>query len=190
MCIDLQMLSAYMDGELKEPYRTQVEEHLEHCAACRKLLQNMEDLERRVQAASFDEAELGKNKEAIFQKLDNKYFKNRTNISFFRRKIQMSVPTMITAAAAATFIFVGGFFFFGSNASQTEDILPSFSVNADSENVRFVSSTSDSLDNYTLEQILQYLDQKGYQVDISIKGLQPLKVVDEEVPVEKVEANN
>ena len=32
MCIDSQMLSAYLDGELPEPYRTQVEEHLEHCA--------------------------------------------------------------------------------------------------------------------------------------------------------------
>ena len=37
MCIDLQMLSAYMDGELKEPYRTQVKEHLDHCVACRTI---------------------------------------------------------------------------------------------------------------------------------------------------------
>ena len=87
----------------------------------------------------------------------------------------MSIPTAITAAAAAVFIFVGGFVFFGSNAKETNDILPSFSVNADSENVRLVSSGKNSLDDYTLEEILQYLDGKGYQVDISIKGLQPLE---------------
>ena len=44
MCIDSQMLSAYLDGELPEPYRTQVEEHLEHCAACRKHLEDMKAL--------------------------------------------------------------------------------------------------------------------------------------------------
>ena len=61
------------------------------------------------------------------------------------------------------------------NREETNDILPSFSVNADTENVRLVSSGKNSLDDYTLEEILQYLDGKGYQVDISIKGLQPLE---------------
>ena len=53
MCIDLQMLSAYMDGELKEPYRTQVKEHLEHCAACRNLLENMKKLDEKIQKDTF-----------------------------------------------------------------------------------------------------------------------------------------
>ena len=81
----------------------------------------------------------------------------------------------ITAAAAAVFIFVGGFALFGSNTKETNDILPSFAVNAESENVRLVSQGKTSLEDYTLEEILQYLDSKGYQVDISIKGLQPLE---------------
>lgn len=174
MCIDLQMLSAYMDGELKEPYRTQVEEHLEHCGACRNLLDNMKALDERVTKDTFSEAELNRNKDAIFKKLDAKYFGEGKHVSFFRRRIQVSVPAAITAAAAAVFIFVGGFAFFGSNVNETNDILPSFSVNAESDNVRLVSSKS-SLDDYTLEEILQYLDGKGYQVDISIKGLQPLE---------------
>ncbi len=175
MCIDLQMLSAYMDGELAEPYRTQVEEHLLHCATCRNLLHSMEGLDRRIQDDSFSEEELDRNKEAVFEKLDNKFFREKNRISIFRRRIQMSVPAMIATAAAATFIFVGGFVLFGSNAGQTSDILPSFNVNAGAENVRYVSN-SDSLDNYSLEEILQYLDSRGYNVDISIKGLQPLEV--------------
>ncbi len=175
MCIDLQMLSAYLDGELKEPYKTQVEEHLSHCAACRNLLAGMRGLDRVIQSDSFSESELDRNKDAIFKKLDNKLFTERKKISIFRRKLQMSVPAMIATAAAATFIFVGGFMLFGSNASQTSEILPSFNVNADSENIRHVSNR-ESLDNYSLEEILQYLDSKGYNVDISIKGLQPLEV--------------
>ena len=61
--------------------------------------------------------------------------------------------------------------FFGSNASQTEQILPSFSVHADSSNVQFVSQRTKGLDQYSLEEILAYLDSKGYDVDISIKAL-------------------
>ena len=175
MCIDLQMLSAYMDGELKEPYRTQVEEHLEHCAACRNLLEGMRALDKKLEKDTFSSDELNRNKDAIFKKLDYKFFTEGRKVSFFRRKIQMSVPAAITAAAAAVFIFVGGFALFGSNTKETNDILPSFAVNAESENVRLVSQGKTSLEDYTLEEILQYLDSKGYQVDISIKGLQPLE---------------
>ena len=175
MCIDLQMLSAYMDGELKEPYRTQVEEHLEHCAACRNLLEGMRALDKKLEKDTFSPDELNRNKDAIFKKLDSKFFSEGRKVSFFRRKIQMSVPAAITAAAAAVFIFVGGFALFGSNTKETNDILPSFAVNAESENVRLVSQGKTSLEDYTLEEILQYLASQGYQVDISIKGLQPLE---------------
>ena len=91
MCIDLQMLSAYMDGELKEPYRTQVKEHLEHCAACRNLLENMKKLDEKIQKDRFSEEELNRNKDAIFKKLDAKCFGNGKQISFFRRKICFSI---------------------------------------------------------------------------------------------------
>lgn len=177
MCIDAQMLSAYLDGELKEPYKTQVEEHLEHCSACKKHLDDFMHLAKRIQLDSISEELLSSKKEAIFDKLDKKYFDGNKKVNFFRRRVEMSLSSMVTAAAAVVFIFIGGFMFFGTNQSQTDDILPSFAVQADSQNVRFVSSGNEaSLDDYTLEEILQYLDSKGYQVDISIKGLQPLDV--------------
>lgn len=174
MCIDSQMLSAYLDGELKEPYRTQVMEHLDHCAACRKHLDDMMALSDRVSNTAYTNEELSRKKDAMLEMLDKKYFQDN-KISFFRRRFEMSLPQMVTAAAAVVVIFVCGFMFFGSNPSQTDDILPSFAVQADSQNVRLVSSKAGSLDDYTLEEILQYLDAKGYQVDISIKGLQPIE---------------
>ncbi len=174
MCIDSQMLSAYLDGELKEPYRTQVEEHLEHCAACRKHLEDMRSLDRRIKDADFPEEMLMRSKDRIFDLLDSKYFQNGRKVSFIRRRLEISLPSLITAAAAVVFIFIGGFMFFGTSSDQTEDILPSFQLQADSSNVRFVSDST-GLENYTLEEILQYLDSKGYKVDISIKGLQPLE---------------
>ncbi|MBO8436423.1 MAG: zf-HC2 domain-containing protein [Spirochaetes bacterium] len=174
MCIDSQMLSAYLDGELPEPYKTQVEEHLEHCPACRKHLCDMKDLDERIKAASFSDEILLRNKDKIFSLLDKKYFEKGKKISFLRRRLEVSVPSLVTAAAAVVFIFIGGFMFFGTSSDQTKDILPSFAMQADSSNVHYVSD-NDGLENYTLEEILQYLDSKGYNVDISIKGLQPLE---------------
>lgn len=176
MCIDAQMLSAYMDGELKEPYKTQVEEHLEHCGACKKHLENLMKLSEKVKKDSDSDEKLSEKKDAIYEMLDKKYFASDKKVNFFRRKVEFSLSSMVTAAAAVVFIFIGGFMFFGTNQSQTDDILPSFAVQADSQNVRFVSSEKEaSLDDYTLEEIMQYLDSKGYKVDISIKGLQPLE---------------
>ncbi len=174
MCIDSQMLSAYLDGELPEPYRTQVEEHLEHCAACRKHLCDMKALDERVKAATFSDELLLRNKDRMFSLLDKKYFESGKKVSFIRRRLEVSVPSLVTAAAAVVFIFIGGFMFFGTSSEQTEDILPSFALQADSSNVHYVSDNV-GLENYTLEEILQYLDSKGYNVDISIKGLQPLE---------------
>ncbi|MGD8113841.1 MAG: anti-sigma factor family protein, partial [Sphaerochaetaceae bacterium] len=34
MCLDDQILNTYLDGELVEPWKTQVEEHLKYCTAC------------------------------------------------------------------------------------------------------------------------------------------------------------
>lgn len=175
MCIDDQMLSCYMDGELKEPYLTQVKEHLEHCAACRSRLEELKSLSEKIKDACIGNEDLLRNKDKIYSLLDSKFFESKRKRSFFRRRIELGMPSLITAAAAVIFIFVGGFMFFGSNQGQTEEILPSFSVNADPQNVQFVSSKGSSLDDYTLEEILQYLDQKGYQVDVSIKGLSPIE---------------
>ena len=174
MCIDDQMLSAYLDGDLKEPYNAQVKEHLSYCQACRERLEDFKRLSDDVKSLKLDESEVNRNKDRIFSLLDKKYFQSGNKVSFIRRRLEISLPSLITAAAAVVFIFIGGFMFFGTSSEQTEDILPSFAMQADSTNVHYVSDTA-GLENYTLEEILQYLDSKGYNVDISIKGLQPLE---------------
>lgn len=176
MCIDAQMLSAYLDGELKEPYRTQVEEHLEHCLACRNHIADMKAVGDRMRESDYKAEVLNRRKDDIFQMLDRKYFQDGKKVSFIRRRFEISMPSLVTAAAAVVFIFVGGFMFFGSSSEQTADILPAFAVQADSSNIRYVSDEA-TLDNFTLEEILRYLDDKGYNVDISLKGLQPLETV-------------
>ncbi len=172
MCIDDQMLSAYLDGELKEPYLSQTKEHLSYCHACSERLEGLSRLSGKIRDLKFDDEVLCRNKGKVFSALEEKYFSSTKRKSFFWRKIEMSLPSLITAAAAVVFIFVGGFMFFGSNAAQTEQILPSFSVHANSDNIQFVSQhTSNSLEQYSVEEILDYLDSLGYEVEISLKSL-------------------
>lgn len=174
MCIDDQMLSAYLDGELSEPFCSQVEEHVGYCQACKERLGQLKALSLRIKDAAVPAEQLLGNKDKVFGLLEQKCFSSKRR-NFFRRKIEMGLPSMITAAAAVIFIFVGSFVFFGTNQSQTEEILPSFAVRADAQNVQFVSQKKEGLDNYTLEEILQYLDQKGYSVDLTLKGITPME---------------
>ncbi len=173
MCIDAQMLSAYLDDELREPYKTQVEEHLEHCPACRRHLDGMSAIGSKLRQSEYPDELLDRKKDEIFNLLEKKYFKEGRKVNFIRRRLEVSMPALVTAAAAVVFIFVGGFMFFGTSEEQTGNILPSYAVEADSSNIRYVSDQA-TLDSFTLEEILRYLDDKGYNVDISLKGLQPL----------------
>ena len=123
---------------------------------------------------SLSEEEKNRNRDKISSLLEEKCFSGGKR-SLLRRKIELSVSGLVTAAAALVFVFIGGFMFFGTSDEQTGEILPSFAVQAGNGSVRYVSDAA-SLDNFTLEEILHYLDSKGYNVDISIKGLQPLEM--------------
>lgn len=176
MCIDSQMLSAYLDNELSEPYKSQVEEHLSHCQACQKHLEKMKELSNSVLLTSFPEEKLNRKKDAVLKMMDNQYFSSKKKIGFFKKKVLVSIPLVVTTAAAVVgLIFITSFVSFGKDQAQTESIVPSFPVRADQGNVKFVSTKGNGLEEYTLEEILQYLDQKGYSVDISLKGLQTIE---------------
>jgi len=175
MCIDEQLLSTYLDGELEEPFKSQTEEHLSYCSACRSRLEKLKSLDDVAKSITPSEDELCQHKAQILENLDKKYFSEKSKVSIFRRKVEIGLSSMITAAAAVVVVFIGGFVLFGTSRGQTSEILPSFAVPADSENIRFVSSSGKGLDAYSLEEILKYLDSKGYNVDISIKGITPIE---------------
>ncbi len=177
MCIDEQLLSAYLDGEAPEPYRTQVSEHLSYCSACRIRLEKAAFIDKKVKEATLSVEDLERKKDSTFSFLEKKYFSNDSKkLSFFHRKVVMGIPSLVTAAAGLIIVFIGGFVLFGTNSEQTQEIVPSFNIHADSSNLQYVSQNqAKSLDSFSLEEILQYLDQKGYDVDISIKGLKPIE---------------
>lgn len=176
MCVDDELLNTYLDGELQEPWRTQVEQHLGYCNACRGRLEQLKALDHTMQSASLTEEEIQGRQEKVLSYFEKNRFGNK-KIRLFARRVQVRlVPALLTSAAAFVIVFIGAFVLFGTNSKQAEEILPGVAAPVDSANVRQVSDVKQkTLDDYSLEQIVQYLDSKGYAVKLEVKAVQPIQ---------------
>ena len=58
MCLDDQILNTYLDKELSEPWKSQVEEHLSYCQSCRTRYQNFLKISDAVKSAELTADEI------------------------------------------------------------------------------------------------------------------------------------
>ncbi|MFA6845049.1 MAG: zf-HC2 domain-containing protein [Sphaerochaetaceae bacterium] len=176
MCVDDELLNTYLDGELQEPWRTQVEQHLSYCNACKGRLEHLRALDAKLRAADLTDEDIRSHKDRVMSYFEKGRFSNK-KLSLFKRRVQVRlVPALLTSAAAFVVVFIGAFVLFGTNSGQTEQILPGVAVPVDSANVRQISEIKPAtLDNFTLEQIVQYLDAKGYAVKLELKAVTPIE---------------
>lgn len=180
MCLDDQILNTYLDGELAEPWKTQVEEHLSYCPACKARYEQLQKLHEVISGAVLSEEEIAPHQAKVLSFIEHNYLDKHKKVSFFRRKLKVGIPTIITAAAAFVVVFIGAFVLFGTSGEQTAEIIPGMTMNVDSTNIMQVRASdnitaSRTLDSYSLEEILKYLDGKGYDVDVRLKGITPLE---------------
>ncbi len=96
-------------------------------------------------------------------------------MSFFQKKLNVGIPALLTSAAAFVVVFVGAFVLFGTNARQTAEILPEVSPLVNQGNIVQVRATdnagsSRTLDDYSLEEIMTFLNTKGYDVDVTLRA--------------------
>ena len=178
MCVDDELLSTYLDGELEEPWRTQVEEHIGYCNACRQRLEQLKQLHERVVDAVLSDGDIQFRQDRVLAFFEKSRFPSgNKKMHIFRKKVQVKlVPALITTAAAFVVVFIGAFVLFGTNADQGQDILPGVATPIDSANVRQVSDMqSVTLDSFSLEQIVQHLDAMGYAVKLEVKAVKPLE---------------
>lgn len=174
MCLDDQILNTYLDGELAEPWKTQVEEHLGYCPACKARSERLAALQRTIQSAVLTDKEIEPHRRKVFSYMENNYFNGKRKVSIFRKKLNVSIPALLTSAAAFVVVFVGAFVLFGTNGQQTAEILPEVSPLLNQGNIVQVRATdnagsSRTLDDYSLEEILTFLNTKGYDVDVSVR---------------------
>lgn len=180
MCLDDQILNTYLDGELSQPWKSQVEEHLKFCKACQNRLDNLRHLREVVKNAQVSDEEIEARKEKVFAYLEKNVIKNAKKQSAWRKQIKFSVSQLVGVAAAFVVVFVGSWTVLGSKSEQgipIPEVAPSIVDIANITPARALDSSNErTLDSYSLEEILQNLDARGYDVDVKLKGIVPIEV--------------
>ncbi|MBO4393923.1 MAG: zf-HC2 domain-containing protein [Spirochaetales bacterium] len=183
MCLDDQILNTYLDNELTEPWKSQVEEHLSYCPSCRTRYQNLLKVSNAIRSSELTEEEIKPHQDRVLSMIEKNYLsKGKGKKSFLRRTFKLTGPQLIGVAAAFVVVFVGSWAVFGNNGrSDGTILLPDVNTTIDLNNITQTRSsdnatTSKSLENYSLDEILKNLDARGYDVDIKLKSIQPLSL--------------
>lgn len=178
MCLDDQILNTYLDGELAEPWKSQVEEHLSYCPSCRARYQKLAALSSAVKDAVLTDEEITPRQERVLSMIEKNHLSKKSSQSFWKKHFRVSTPQVIGVAAAFVVVFIGSWAVFGGNKDNSIP-LPELNTTIDLKNITPVRSTdnattSKSLESYSLDEILKNLDARGYDVDIRLKSIQPL----------------
>ena len=183
MCLDDQILNTYLDGELTEPWKSQVEEHLSYCSSCRARYQNLLSIKGAMKNAELSDEDIQPRMDGVLSMIEKNYLsKNKGKQSFLRRTFKLTAPQLLGVAAAFVVVFVGSWAVFGGNGRNDNAIpLPDVSTSIDATNITPTrssdnSTTSKSLENYSLDEILKNLDARGYDVELKVKSIQPISL--------------
>ncbi len=176
MCVDDELLSTYLDGELADPWKTQVSEHLQYCSACRLRLGQLSSLQKRLRVAELTDSEMRRSKDRVLAFFEEtKFPTSEAKRPFWRKKFEVKLAPALLSAAAFVVVVIGSFVFFSANTPQGQEILPGVVAPIDSEHIRQVTDLGKpNLGMFSLEQIIQHLDSLGYSVKIEMKAVTPI----------------
>lgn len=187
MCLDDQILNTYLDGELAEPWKSQVEEHLSYCPSCMKRYESLKKLQSVIKSAELKDEEIKARQDRLLEKLEKNYL-NKNKKSIFHKQLKLTISQLAGVAAAFVIVFVGSWSVMGSKGEQ---VIPAPEVSstidvASITQVKTYEKPVVTLNNFTLDEILQNLDERGYDVEIRLKGITPLVEETEEI-VEEIQ---
>ena len=85
MCVDDELLSAYLDGELQEPWRTQVEQHLHYCSACKNRFEQLKALDAKLQSVTLSDDEIKQRQDRVLAYFERSRFPQQKKAGLFRK---------------------------------------------------------------------------------------------------------
>ncbi|MFA5468312.1 MAG: hypothetical protein WC224_04550 [Sphaerochaetaceae bacterium] len=177
MCLDDQILNTHLDNELVEPWKTQVEEHLTYCKACRSRYEQLKSLHLLVRSSRLEDEAIEPRAEKVLQFIENNYISNKKR-GFLNRDFRIKGPTLLTVAAAFVIIFIGALFINPQGHGPADQLIPRLESGNEGRVVQVKATdgltAAQILENFTLEEILKYLDSRGYNVDLRVKGVVPI----------------
>ncbi|MCF7934486.1 MAG: zf-HC2 domain-containing protein [Spirochaetia bacterium] len=210
MCLDDKTLSAYIDGELGEPWKTQVEEHLVHCNDCSARYAQLKALGNSIQAARIQDNEFADQKDRVWNYLKNSVISEEPS-RFFKRRFYIRTPAIVGIAAAFVCVLALNVFILSTSGMQqdiadapipviTSEVQEPAAPAARGEmlNVSATDSVAvaNILEDLSVEDILKMLDERGFEVDLRLKNVEELPVTfevetqdpltEEEIPADGV----
>lgn len=181
MCLDDQIITSYLDDELTKPWKAQFEEHISWCPVCQQRVEQLKALKQKTQEAVLEDSAIARSQDRVSKYLEKNILTSKRRT--FKHMIK-SLPSKKAfwpmLAAAITFCFCLIIFpdkAITGNSVLSETAAP-ISLNLDNITPVRLSdnyTTSSALSNYSLEEILQYLDDSGYEVNISVKSIAPIE---------------
>lgn len=179
MCLDDQVLSTYIDGELVEPWKTQVEEHISHCSECRQRYEKLLRMQNMLTESRLHEDEFAPHKARVWKYLEKTCMTSQP-VKFRHRGALFSKP-VLSAAAAALVVLAGlNFFIFrgvqsSGNPDEMPVIDPAVQSSSGSGNLLSISTTKHetaqiSPEDLSVEQLVKLLDSKGFNVELKLKN--------------------
>lgn len=188
MCLDDQVISSYIDGELQEPWKTQVEEHISHCRECKGRYDHYVSLHKSMWESRLKNEEIAVHQERVWKYLEKTCMPAQP-YKFRHRRITFSGPALAAAAAALVLLIGANVFFLvsGLGGSPGEFAIPVLSADGRdalpqepdpavmSVSARTHQTAAIAPQELTVEDLLHLLQLKGFEVE--------LKRADTAVPV-------
>ncbi len=84
MCLDDQILNTYLDGELKEPWKSQVEEHLSYCKSCSRKYETLKQLSETIREAELSQEEIQSHQDRVFSMIEKNHIRKHKKFAFLR----------------------------------------------------------------------------------------------------------
>ena len=163
MCPDEETLSAYLDGEVEEPFKSKITEHVKACVRCSGKLESLQRIKSILLEENdpeyIESMENVKRRIQISVVADN-YFFGRLN-SFWKRKVALPVPL---AVAAIVLFFIFGFFLISNIADNSGIHL--MKIRTEPSGVTEVQVAAPIED---LEQLLKFIDNSNFKKEVIIK---------------------
>ncbi|MGO8695164.1 MAG: anti-sigma factor family protein [Rectinemataceae bacterium] len=179
MCPDRELLSAYVDGEVPEPWNGRLAGHIAHCDACTKVVEAVRSLSLRIQAT--DLSAEGLDESAVLTRMGSrldealaargKGERPAPSTELWRRRVALPLPAAAAAAlvvAALLALAISGGFSFsrrGAPALAAASQLGQIQATAAAAELPAAGNSQ----NVNMDDLLRYLDSKNDQAALTIR---------------------
>lgn len=160
MCINDRVLSAYVDGEVREVQRSGIEEHLEICTTCKKRVQVLNAVKNHVKVSGIDVDQFVK--ETVWTRLVHSTSTTR-ELDFWHRGFVLPPSLMVSISFMFLTVIGIGLFWIIPDRDSTDYIINKTESTFGSENFPIEIS----IDN--IEKILAYFDIHDEPLEVIIK---------------------